>query len=59
MTMTKTSFSSLYLVCSRCIIYLGFINLIDYILQAIAPKYYTKEASVGVGLKRVAVIQQI
>jgi hypothetical protein len=27
-----------------------------YILQAIAPKYYIKEAGAGVGLKRVMVI---
>jgi uncharacterized membrane protein YjjB (DUF3815 family) len=55
--MTKTSFSFLYLVYSEYIIYLGFISLIGYILQVIAPKYYTKEASTGVGLKRVTVIQ--
>ena len=52
---TKTSFSSLYLVYFRYIIYLGFISLIGYILQAIAPKYCVEEASTGVGLKRVAV----
>jgi hypothetical protein len=27
-----------------------------YILQIITPKYYIKEASIGVGLKRVTVI---
>jgi hypothetical protein len=53
---TKAFFSSLYLVCSGYIVYLGFISLIGYILQAIIPKYYIKEAGTGVGLKRVAVI---
>jgi hypothetical protein len=57
--MIKTSFSSLYPVCSEYIIYLGFASLIGYILQAIAPKYCTEEASAEVGLKRVTVIQQI
>ena len=55
-TITKTSFSSLYLVYSKYIIYLGFISLIGYILQIIAPKYYAEEASIGVGLKRVVVV---
>ena len=52
----KTSFSFLYLVCFKYIIYLGFISLIGYILQVITPKYYIKETSTGVGLKRVTVI---
>ena len=50
-TITKTSFSSLYLVYSKYIIYLGFASLIGYILQVIAPKYCVEEASAGVGLK--------
>jgi hypothetical protein len=57
--MTKTFFSSLYPVCFGYIVYLGFISLMDHILQAIAPKYYAKEAGAGVGLKRVVVIQRI
>ena len=57
--MTKTSFSFLYPVCSGCIIYLGFISLMGYILQVIAPEYCIEEASTGVGLKRVAVVQWI
>jgi peptidoglycan biosynthesis protein MviN/MurJ (putative lipid II flippase) len=57
--MIKASFSSLYFVCSGYIIYLGFVSLIGYILQVIVPKYYVKEAGIKVGLKRVAVIQQI
>jgi phosphate starvation-inducible membrane PsiE len=56
MTMIKTSFSSLYPVCFRYIIYLGFTSLMGYILQAIAPKYYIEEAGAGVGLKKVAVV---
>ena len=44
----KTSFSFLYPMCSRCIVYLGFVSLIGYILQAIVPEYYTEEASMGV-----------
>ena len=54
--MTKISFSFLYLVCSGCIIYLGFISLMGYILQVIAPKYCVEEVGAGVGLKRVAVV---
>jgi hypothetical protein len=54
--MIKTSFSSLYPVCFKYTIYLGFITLMHYILQVIVPKYYTKEASAEVGLKRVIVI---
>jgi hypothetical protein len=54
--MIKASFSFLYLVCSGYIIYLGFISLIGYILQAIAPKYCAKETGAGVGLKRVIVV---
>ena len=53
---TKTFFSFLYLMCSGYIIYLGFIRLIGYILQVIAPEYYIEEAGTGIGLKRVAVI---
>jgi hypothetical protein len=45
---TKPSFSSLYLMCFKYITYLDFIRLIGYILQVIAPKYYTEEASAGV-----------
>ena len=55
--MTKFFFSSLYLMYSRYIAYLNFINLIGYILQAIVPKYYIEETSIGVGLKKVTVVQ--
>ena len=55
----KTYFFSLHLVCFGYTVYLGFTTLISYILQVIAPEYYAKEASRGVGLKRVTVIQQI
>ena len=53
----KTYFSFLYLVYFRYTAYLNFTTLIDYILQVIAPKYYTEKASTGVGLKRVIIIQ--
>ena len=44
-------------MCFGCIVYLGFINLMGYILQIIVLEYYTEEAGMGVDLKRVAVIQ--
>jgi hypothetical protein len=48
MTMTKTSFSSLYSMCSEYIAYLNFTRLIGYILQVIALKYYIEEVGVEV-----------
>ena len=46
-------------MCFKYIIYLDFASLIGNILQAISPEYCAEEASTGVGLKGVIVIQQI